>query len=69
MNLKNENDTLEAMEEVMKGKQNDFHEEILERLTLEQIQFHLCYPICNEIDREEEYVSTKNILHEYLMER
>lgn len=75
MVLNNERITAEEIEEFMerevikKEERADFHQEVLEWMTMEQILYNFHDVPFEEAEREEAYVYKKNIAFDYLMER
>ena len=75
MELNNERITLKEiegfmeMEEIMKEERADFHQEVLEWMTMEQVPYNLRDIPFDDAEREEAYACRKNIMYESLLER
>lgn len=75
MELNNEKITAEEIEEmiemeaVMNEEEAEFHQEVLEWLTIDQVLYKHHDITFDEVEREEAYAHRKNIVHEYLLER
>lgn len=75
MDLKNEKITLEEivefeeLETMTRAEQTNFHEDVLEWISMEQVLNNFHDILFVEVEREEAYAYKKSIAYEYLLER